>query len=99
MNGNTKENEMKYMNQTTVYDNIEIRDIYNGTAETFRKCDELSEQGFFFIPGNNYRLGETEKWKKYSPIRVAQTNSRFHSRCIQTLWAVRDSDLESEESS
>ena len=81
---------MKTMNQTTVYDNIEIRDIYNGTPETFRKCDELSERGYFFISGNNPRLGDTKKWAAYYPVRVAQTNSRIHGKSIQTLWAVSD---------
>jgi hypothetical protein len=91
MNGNTqKEKKMKTINGTTVYDNVEIRKVYNGTPQTFKKCDELSEREYFFIPGNNPQLGDTKKWTGYSPIRVAQTNSRIHGMSTQTLWAVRE---------
>lgn len=65
------------------------RYAYNGTNATFNICDTLEKDGFSFIPGNNPFMKLAKKWENYELVRVAQTNSRTHGRCVQTLWAVK----------
>ena len=77
------------INKTDAYDNNEIRHCYNGTKETFKKCDDLAKDGYLFVPGNNPFMNKTKKWSEYDLVRVAHTNHRKHGKCIQTLWAVK----------
>lgn len=84
---------MNLINGTWTYSASEIRKSYNGAPITWRRCEILARQGFRFIPGNNPRLGNTNKWRYNSPIRIAQTNSRYHGMSVQTLWAVRENEL------
>ena len=34
-------------------------------------------------------MNKAKKWAGFDTVRVAQTNSRFHGKSIQTLWAVK----------
>ena len=56
---------------------------------TIAKMQKLSDAGYSFIAGNNYKLNKTKKWSGFDCIRVAQTNSRTHGKSIATMWAVK----------
>ena len=87
---------MKNINGTLCYTGSEILNgttlglYYIGNYQTWRRVRILSRSGYLFISGNNPGLGNTCKWSEYHPIRVAQTSSRQHGFCIQTLWAIHD---------
>jgi hypothetical protein len=57
--------------------------------QTQERIAEFERMGFTIIIGNDWRLGRRPKWANHVCIRLAQTNSTTHGRCIRTVWAVR----------
>lgn len=56
---------------------------------TLEKIARYEAEGYTVICGNNPFLNKTRKWAGHECIRLAQTNSRYHGRCISTVWAVK----------
>ena len=61
----------------------------NARKQTIERMDTLESRGYRFVAGNNWRLGKNKKWENYICIKVAQTNSKSHGKCIATMWAVK----------
>ena len=45
--------------------------------------------GFEILIGNDWRLPDRPKWRKHEVVRLCQTNSRHHGRCVRTVFAVK----------
>lgn len=56
------------------------------TRDTMR---ELTAQGYTIIEGNNPYLPRRKKYAGYDIVRIAQTNSRYHGKSINTVFAIR----------
>lgn len=56
---------------------------------TLEKIDHYESEGYTIICGNNPFLDKARKWAGHECVRLAQTNSRRHGRCVSTVWAVK----------
>jgi len=50
---------------------------------------EYGAGGYEIVIGNDWQLSRRPKWAGYECVRLCQTNSKRHGRCIYTVWAVR----------
>jgi len=56
---------------------------------TIQKIKSHIEKGFKILLGNDFRLANRPKWSGSQTIKLADTNSKNHGRCIRTVWAVK----------
>jgi len=57
--------------------------------DTASEIERLSADGYRIIVGNNPFLDRAKKYAGMSVVRISHVNSRFHGRCIRTIWAVK----------
>ncbi len=50
---------------------------------------EYEAAGYTVLDGNDWRLSQRKKWANFECVKLAQTNSRRHGKCVSTVWAVR----------
>lgn len=61
----------------------------NFAESTKKKMTKMEAEGYAIVVGNDWRLNRRPKWAGFDCVRIAQTNDRFHGRCVRTVWAVR----------
>lgn len=61
----------------------------NHTSKTLEKIAHYTALGYTIIEGNNHRLPSRKKYHNHEVIRLAQTNSRIHGLCINTVYAIK----------
>ncbi len=71
------------------FNGIQWRQDVTHTAKTIKKISEYAAAGYTILDGNDWRLSQRKKWANFECVKLSQTNSRRHGKCVSTVWAVR----------
>lgn len=77
-----------YTRKTVELSDLEEIALVSGVS-TEKRITVFKNHGWTIIDGNDYRLPDRKKYADYYVVKLRQTNSTTHGKCIATTFAIK----------